>query len=98
VIRYEVTLEVDQKSADALERYMRGEHIPEIFRSGCFKRIHFDRASNSRYRTSYEAESQAKLDRYLDYYAPRLRADFQARFGSGITITRETWTPIEIWE
>jgi hypothetical protein len=97
VIRYEVTLEAAQGLADALEDYMRGEHIPEIFRSGCFRRIHFERASTDRYRSSYEAESQAKLNQYLQDYAPRLRADFQARFVSGVTITRETWTPIESW-
>jgi uncharacterized protein DUF4286 len=98
MIRYEVTLQVDPTLAPAVEQHMRRDHIPEIVASGCFSRIRFARASAGRFRTSYEARSQADLDRYLQDHAPKLRAEFQARFPTGVTITREIWAEQEVWE
>jgi uncharacterized protein DUF4286 len=97
MILYEVTLQVDPARARAVEEHMRREHIPEIFASGCFHRIRFDQASPARFRTSYEARTGSDLERYFQEYAPRLRADFQSHFPSGVTLTRETWTPLESW-
>jgi Domain of unknown function (DUF4286) len=97
MILYEVTLQVDPARARAVEDHMRREHIPEILASGCFNRIRFDRASPGRFRASYEARTESDLERYLHEHAPRFRADFQARFPSGVTVTRETWTPLESW-
>jgi uncharacterized protein DUF4286 len=94
---YEVTLQVDPAVAAAVETHMRGEHIPDILATRCFRRIRFDRASPARFRTSYEADSEADLERYLGQHAPRLRAAFQTQFPSGVTLTRETWRPLERW-
>lgn len=97
MISYEVTLQVEPHLAAAVEEYMRQRHIPEIFASGCFRRIRFSQASPTRFRTSYQADAQADLDRYVLEHAPRLRAEFQARFPEGVTLTRETWLQREIW-
>jgi hypothetical protein len=97
MIRYEVTLQVEPALAQEVEQHMRGEHIPQIFATGCFQRIRFDQASAGRFRTSYEATSQADLDRYLHEHAPRFRTDFQTRFPTGITTTREIWAAREVW-
>jgi hypothetical protein len=97
MIFYEVTLQVQPSLAPAVEEYMRTKHIPAIFSTGCFQRIRFDSASAARFRTSYQAESQAQLDRYLRDHAPRLRAEFQADIPRGVTLTRETWTEREVW-
>jgi hypothetical protein len=35
--------------------------------------------------------------RCLREHAPRFRADFQARFPEGVTLTRETWVQRENW-
>jgi hypothetical protein len=98
MLLYEVTLQVDPSLVGAVEEHMRREHIPEVFASGCFRRIRFDRASPDRFRTSYEAPTESDLQRYLRDYAPRLRADFQERFPDGVTVLRETWTPLESWK
>ena len=99
MILYEVTLQVDPAVAAEVETHMRGEHIPEIAATGCFSRIRFDRDSAAtRFRTSYEAGDEADLERYFRQHAPRLRASFQERFPTGVTIARETWTPLESWE
>jgi hypothetical protein len=95
---YEVTLQVDPALAGKVEDYMRREHIPAIFASRCFVRIRFDQASPARFRTSYEAQTRADLERYLREHAPTFRADFHVQFPNGVTVTRETWTPLESWE
>jgi hypothetical protein len=97
MITYEVTLQVEPHLTAAVEEYMRHRHIPEIFASGCFRRIRFSQASPTRFRTSYQADTQADLDRYVREHAPRLRAEFQALFPEGVTLTRETWLQREIW-
>ena len=95
---YEVTLEVDETLVSALEHYMRDQHIPAIFSTGCFRRICFSQASRFRFRTCYEAESRADLELYLHQHAPGFRAEFQAAFPHGIIATRETWTELKRWE
>lgn len=94
---YEVTLEVQPSLIDRLTEYMRSSHIPGIYRTGCFRSISFQRASSTRFRTSYRAASSGDLDRYLTAHAEAFRADFRAHFPSGVTITRETWTEEAIW-
>ena len=98
MISYEVTLQVEPALAPAVEDHMRRSHIPAIVATACFRRIRFDRASPARFRTSYQADSQEDLDRYLRDHAPRLRAELHTEFPTGVTLTRETWTQLESWE
>jgi hypothetical protein len=95
---YEVTLQVEPTLAHRVEDYMRNQHIPAIFATGCFRRIRFDQASPARFRTCYEAESSGSLDRYLRDHAPAFRADFQNTFPVGVTVARETWTERQTWQ
>jgi hypothetical protein len=97
MVSYEVTLQVQPALAPAVEEFMRQSHIPAIFATGCFRRIRFSLASPTRFRTTYQADTQADLDRYLREHAPRFRAEVQARFPDGLTITRETWVQREVW-
>lgn len=98
MILYEVTLQVEPALARAIQEYMKRRHIPAIFATACFRRIGLDRASPARFRTRYQADSQADLDRYLHDHAPTLRAEFQADFPRGVRVTREVWTQEEVWE
>jgi hypothetical protein len=97
MISYEVNLQVEPALAPSVEEFMRQSHIPDIFATGCFRRIFFSRASPSRFRTAYQADSQADLDRYLRDYSARFRAEVLAKFPEGMTITRETWIQKEVW-
>ena len=98
MVLYEVTLTADSDLVHKLEDHMVREHIPQIFATGCFQRIRFDHSSPVRFRTSYEARDEAELQRYLRDHAPRLRGEFQALFPAGVTLTRETWTPVQSWD
>jgi hypothetical protein len=97
-ILYEVTLQAEPTLADAVEAHMRRNHIPGILQTGCFERIRFDEASPGRLRTSYQARSEADLERYLQEHAPAFRAEFQAAFPEGVTLTREIWRSREHWQ
>lgn len=96
MVRYEVTLEVDGATAAALEAYMRTAHIPEIYATGCFTYISFERSS-TRFRTGYAAATRADLDRYLREHAPRVRAEFERHAPPGVVPAREIWTEVERW-
>jgi hypothetical protein len=98
MIRYEVVLDVPPALAAAVSEYMRDVHIPEIFATGCFRAIRLERASPTRLRTSYAVQRSDDLEYYLREHSPALRAAFQARFPAGITISRETWTEVSVWE
>jgi hypothetical protein len=97
MISYEVTLQVKPDLAASVEEFMTQSHIPDIFATGCFRKICLSRASPARFRTSYEANTQADLDRYLGDHAPRLRAEFLHRFPEGVNVTREIWLQREVW-
>ena len=63
MISYEVTLDIDPTFAEGVETYMRQKHIPETFSTGCFQHIYFERASPRRFRSRYQALTQADIDR-----------------------------------
>ena len=97
MIRYEVVLDVEPSLAVAVADHTRHRHIPAIFATGCFRRIRFQQASSHRFRTTYEAETAADLDRYLQNHAPAVRSEFLAEFPTGVRLTRETWHEMESW-
>jgi hypothetical protein len=76
---------------------MREKHIPEIWATGCFQRIRFDRAGPTTFRTGYEAASPADLERYLRDHAAHFRADFGTHFPTGISVSRAVWSPVAQW-
>lgn len=97
MVVYEVSVTVEPALVEPFEQYMRRKHIPEILATGCFTRIRFERATGTRYRTSYEAETQGDVDRYLTEHTARLREDFLATFPAGATASREIWTSLQSW-
>jgi Domain of unknown function (DUF4286) len=97
MLLYEVTLDAEPALAGAVEAHMRRSHIPAIAATRCFRQIRFCRSSPGRFRTSYEAERQADLDRYLRDYAQALREEFSREFPKGVALSRETWALREVW-
>lgn len=92
MLSYEVTLQLEDGSlAGALETYMTGRHIAEVFATGCFLDAHFEQSAPDTYRSRYSVASREDLDRYLAEHAPRLRADFLEHFPAGIRVTRAVW-------
>jgi Domain of unknown function (DUF4286) len=93
MLSYEVTIQLDDPSlANALESYMRGGHLAAVLATGCFLDGRFEQSAPDVYRTRYSVASQQDLDRYVEEHAPRLRADFQEHFPSGLKVTRAIWS------
>jgi hypothetical protein len=97
MILYEVVLDVEPSSSSAVAEHMRHQHIPAIAATGCFRRIRFQQASPHRFRTTYEADTAADLERYFQNHAPAMRAEFLAEFPTGVRLSRETWHEVESW-
>ena len=97
-VLYEVTAEVEPALVDVFVRYMTEKHIPQIYATGCFRRVRFDRAGPTTLRTSYQAATPADLDRYLQHHTAAFRADFAVHFPAGVTVSRVTWGGIAAWE
>jgi hypothetical protein len=97
MIAYEITATVAAELAPRYEAYMREEHIPALLGTGCFEAARFSRAAPGQYRMRYEAPDRESLERYLALHAPGLRAEFEAQFPAGVTLTRATWELIQAW-
>jgi len=93
-VRYEVTLDVPAERAEAIERYMRERHIPDILATGCFRSVRLERASETRVRTSYEAATRMDFERYLKEHAERFRTHFWEHVGQGVVPLRELWEEV----
>jgi hypothetical protein len=96
-ITYEITSIVEPGLVEAYERYMREHHIPDVLASGCFLEAVFSVAVAGRYRIRYDAATAEDLEHYLAMHAPRLRQAFLSHFPSGIGLSREAWSAIEMW-
>lgn len=98
IVMYEITAAVAPELIEKYEKYMREEHIPALLATGYFRAAKFTRSPDNRYRILYEARSQESLDKYLELDAPRLRADFQNHFPTGIKLSRENWQILNEWQ
>jgi Domain of unknown function (DUF4286) len=97
MLSYEVTAMLEPAHGDEFERYMREHHIPDVLGTGCFVAAAFARLAPGRYRMRYEAAGPRDLDRYQADYAPRLRAEFSARYPE-VALEREVLTVLERWD
>ncbi len=98
MVTYEVHAEVEPYLAEAFQRYMVLKHIPEILATGRFAAIDFERGAQGRFRTRYQAASQADLDDYLERHTQAFREDLARNFPEGVTARRETWDTIQRWD
>lgn len=96
-VSYEVTATVAAQLADDFERFMVEDHIPALMATQCFRSAEIVRLAPGRYRMRYHAESRSELDRYFDTEATRVRAEFTARFPSGIALEREVGEVLGTW-
>ena len=95
-VSYEVFLEVDPPLLDAVLGELIDSHIPDILATGCFRAIRLEQDETGRIRTRYEAANRADLDRYLAEHTGRFRAEFIARFPTGVRPTRAVWRELAL--
>ena len=92
-VLYNVTISVDSLKYGEWVRFMREDHIPKVFSSGCFEsyricRIVGEESGGIGVAVQYVALSQSDLDRYLTEYAPTLKREHQEAFGEAAVAFR----------
>lgn len=96
-ILYEVMVHLQIADEDSFCGYMMDVHVPEVYGTGCFERVSFQKLAPKIYRTMAQAISQDHLTRYLEKHAPFLREDFNKHFPTEKQVTREEWTIQKQW-
>jgi len=92
VIVYEVNLLVDEAVAGDYGEWL-DEHIAEMLALPGFKSAEWFEDSEAHpsgrsWSIRYRLENVAAMDRYLNEFAPAMRADGMARFGSRFSASR----------
>lgn len=92
---YEVTLEVDAELAEEYLQWLH-EHVAEMLSLDCFEsaKILRDCERPASFCVQYHLGGSADLRRYLDKYAPAMRAQGEARFGGRFRASRRILEPI----
>jgi len=98
MVTYEVTAKVGSHLTGEYERYMLGQHIPDVLATGAFTGASFHIADGGLYQMRYEADSRESLERYLNEHADSLRKDLIGRFPEGIELSRREWDLIQTWK
>ena len=93
MLTYEITAIVEPSLVEDYQKFMRDGHVPDLLATGCFVSASISRSEN-KFCIRYNAADSETLDRYLNEHAPRLRADFLARFPSGVDVTRDIWETV----
>ncbi len=97
MIVYEVALDVRPDLEAAVVAYFRDRHLPDMFDTGCFRAIDFERLGPGQLRSRYQCDDQADLDRYLADHAASMRDDFARHFPDGATPSRTVWEILQSW-
>jgi hypothetical protein len=98
MILYEVSVNIRADLSEAFEHYMREKHIPDIWATQCFEKIHFDKVSPTHYRTCYQACTMVDYERYLEQHATPMRADFMQHFPEDCIPSRLVLEVMHSWE
>ena len=95
-----VTVSLEASSFPAWLTFMRDDHIPKIFATGCFSgykicRILDESTENYSVAMQYFAIDEEKFKIYTAQYAPALQKEYVARFGSSAPAFRTVLHALE---
>jgi len=86
MIVYNVTINIDADAHVEWVNWMNNQHIPDVLATGLFldaricRLINVEEEGGLTYSIQYTAETMDDMKAYEEKHAPRLRADFQARY------------------
>jgi hypothetical protein len=87
MIIYNVTIKVENDSAEAWVKWMKTEHMADLMNTGLFvdsrlcRLLDQDEADGITYSAQYFCESMDEYNRYIDNYAPDMRGKGLKLFG-----------------
>jgi 3-hydroxyisobutyrate dehydrogenase-like beta-hydroxyacid dehydrogenase len=96
-VTYEVAARVNQALTEQFEAFVTETHLPDVIRTGCYLHACLERASVGAYRVMHYAVSRDDVERYVAQHAPALRTHFEARFPTGVMLTRTIWEDQARW-
>ena len=76
---YNVTIKVEAAIAESWLAWLKGEHIPEVLATGCFRAhrvvrlLEVDDSEGPTFAIQYEAAGRDDYHRYIEHHATRLR-------------------------
>ncbi|MBL4752746.1 MAG: DUF4286 family protein [Flavobacteriales bacterium] len=81
---YNVTVNIDDDVHEDWLAWMQGEHIPEVMKCSLFEsnkmfKVLTDDEGHT-YSIQYRCDSQNKLNRYFEEYAPKLQEEHSNRY------------------
>lgn len=92
---YAIRIElVDPGARRALLGYLRRLHVPDLLRQRGFRSAELRALDDGALAIEYRVASLRDLKFYFNSSAPALRADFQARFGDRVRLSRSIARPI----
>jgi hypothetical protein len=96
VIIYAVSIAIKKSVHEEWMRYMKEVHIPDVMRTGCFRKCELQRvlepASEAEflaYSIQYSSDSIEDYEHYRTEFAVRLQAEHTQRFAEEFRATRE---------
>lgn len=100
MVIYNVTVSIDQAVEHEWLAYMRGSHIQDVLKTGCFlecrlSRVNGEEDGGCTYSVMYLAKNQETLDLYQAKYAPALQQDHSSHFQGKFAAFRTTLNVIE---
>ena len=99
-ILYNVTVSVEPLIYAAWLDFMRKNHIPKIFSTGCFSgykicRMLDEKAESNTVAIQYFADSIDEFEKYQREFAPKLQKEYLAEFGETAPAFRTVLQAIE---
>ncbi|HEU4902645.1 MAG TPA: DUF4286 family protein [Flavisolibacter sp.] len=86
-IIYNVTVKVEAGIAEAWLKWLQGEHIPDIMRTGCFtdskvvRLLEVDDSEGPTYAIQYSAPSKADYNRYISLHSSQMQQKSYQKWG-----------------
>jgi hypothetical protein len=82
---YNVTINIDENTADEWVQWMKTIHMPEVVSTGCFTesrlcRVFGEEQGGRTYAAQYLCPNITDFDRYQREFAPALQAKTSARY------------------
>jgi hypothetical protein len=101
-IIFNVTVNVSEEIHDSWLAWMRETHIREVLDTGLFTRatlmrVHAFEKGGLTYAVQYVAESMQNYDRYLQEYAPALRAKTESLYGDQVHAFRTMLEVVQVF-
>src|SRR3954468_3508188 len=100
MIVYSVTIEIEAAVESDWLDWVKGGHVPDVIRTGCFSDCHIHKVigsepANPTYVLQYRCLSIEQYHRYRDNFAPALQKDHRGRFAGHFRASRQLLEEIE---